>query len=172
MRTPDGRITVKGLLPGQQLVQYPDGKLQVLTTSQIQSSGLATAKTPVQSPNPKAIIKQAIHTSAGTRALVQGSPIVKQAVIGQPQVQSPQVTKPQQVQVQQQAQPQQQQIILKQQSGQPLVQKVNQGGMVLTPGGQVLQQQVLLSTNQVITSNQNGQQVRINNNLFIALIFL
>ncbi|KAJ8928258.1 hypothetical protein NQ314_019209, partial [Rhamnusium bicolor] len=61
MRTPDGRITVKGLLPGQQLVQYPDGKLQVLTTAQLQSSGLTTTKTPISTTTvPKAIIKQAV----------------------------------------------------------------------------------------------------------------
>lgn len=43
MRTPDGRITVKGLLPGQQLVQYPDGKLHVLSSAQLQS-GLTPVK--------------------------------------------------------------------------------------------------------------------------------
>lgn len=38
MRTPDGRLTVKGLMPGQQLVQMPDGKLQVMTTTQLQNA--------------------------------------------------------------------------------------------------------------------------------------
>lgn len=38
MRTPDGRLTVKGLMPGQQLIQTSDGKLQVVTTTQIQQS--------------------------------------------------------------------------------------------------------------------------------------
>lgn len=67
MRTPDGRITVKGLLPGQQLVQYPDGKLHVLTSAQLQTGltpvkGQATPTTAV-----KAAVKQAIQqTSAGS----------------------------------------------------------------------------------------------------------
>ncbi|XP_072386734.1 nucleosome-remodeling factor subunit NURF301 isoform X2 [Diabrotica undecimpunctata] len=161
MRMPDGRISVKGLLPGQQLVQYPDGKLQVLTTSQLQSSGIVTSKpaAPVTT-TPKAIIKQTIQTSAGTRAIVQSSPVVKQAIIGQPQVQTPQAVKSAQPQVSTpQSQPQQ--VIIKQtSSGQPLVQKLAQGNVVLGAGGQVVQQQVLLSTNQVI--NQNGQQVITN----------
>lgn len=36
MRSQDGRLTVKGLLPGQQLIQTSDGKLQVVTTTPIQ----------------------------------------------------------------------------------------------------------------------------------------
>lgn len=53
MRTPDGRITVKGLLPGQQLVQYPDGKLHVLTSAQLQ-----TGLTPVKAPaTPTPVVK-------------------------------------------------------------------------------------------------------------------
>lgn len=56
MRTPDGRITVKGLLPGQQLVQYPDGKLHVLTSAQLQ-----TGLTPVKSqPTPTSTVKTAV----------------------------------------------------------------------------------------------------------------
>nr|CAI5851603.1 unnamed protein product [Callosobruchus analis] len=71
MRTPDGRITVKGLLPGQQLVQYPDGKLQVLTTAQLQQSGLVQAApgtpskavaTPTVTPT-KTIVKQIVQTA-------------------------------------------------------------------------------------------------------------
>ncbi|CAH1170436.1 unnamed protein product [Phaedon cochleariae] len=151
MRTPDGRITVKGLLPGQQLVQYPDGKLQVLTTSQLQSSGLAPTpvKAPVAAPNSaaKAAVKQ---TFVPAKPIVQSSP---KPVVGQPQVQqSP-------LKVQQQ-QPQQQQVLVKQ--GTPLVQKLGQGSVLVGPGGQVLQQQVVLGTNQVITTNQNGQQVITN----------
>ncbi|XP_057659195.1 nucleosome-remodeling factor subunit NURF301 isoform X2 [Diorhabda carinulata] len=165
MRTPDGRITVKGLLPGQQLVQYPDGKLQVLTTSQLQSSGLTPAKAPTQPQTAKAIVKQAIQTSTGTRTLIQTTP-VKQTIIGQQQVQNQQLNKIQQSPVSQQSpqpqiQSQQQQVIVKQPS-QQLVQKVAPGNVVLGAGGQVMQQQVLLSTNQVITSNQNGQQVITN----------
>lgn len=66
MRTPDGRITVKGLLPGQQLVQYPDGKLHVLTSAQLQT-GLTPVKSQVTpSAAVKTAVKQAIqHTPTG-----------------------------------------------------------------------------------------------------------
>lgn len=43
MRTPDGRFTVKGLMPGQQLVQMPDGKLQVLSTTVSSATPTATS---------------------------------------------------------------------------------------------------------------------------------
>ncbi|XP_058794232.1 nucleosome-remodeling factor subunit NURF301 isoform X2 [Phymastichus coffea] len=43
LRGPDGKLQVRGLMPGQQLVQMPDGKLHVLNTSQ----GV-TATTPQQ----------------------------------------------------------------------------------------------------------------------------
>ncbi|CAG9862131.1 unnamed protein product [Phyllotreta striolata] len=151
MRTPDGRITVKGLLPGQQLVQYPDGKLQVLTTSQLQSSGLTTAKAPTTPTTPapavaKAVVKQAVQTTVGTKTVVQGG--------AKPLQINSQAAKP--------AQPQQQIILKQTPTGQQVVQKVTQGNVVLAQSGPVLQQQVLLSTNQVITSNQNGQQVITN----------
>lgn len=56
MRTPDGRITVKGLLPGQQLVQYPDGKLHVLTSAQLQ-----TGLTPIKSQTtPTSVVKTTV----------------------------------------------------------------------------------------------------------------
>ncbi|XP_018571402.1 nucleosome-remodeling factor subunit NURF301 isoform X2 [Anoplophora glabripennis] len=142
MRTPDGRITVKGLLPGQQLVQYPDGKLQVLTTAQLQSSGLTTTKTPITATTPKAIIKQAVNTSAG-KALVQTNQL--KTVVAQPQVQQSPIKT--------------QQVVVKQQ--QPIVQKVTQGNVVVGTAGQVIQQQVVLGSNQVIAS-QGGQQIITN----------
>ncbi|KAG5899121.1 hypothetical protein JTB14_021623 [Gonioctena quinquepunctata] len=155
MRTPDGRITVKGLLPGQQLVQYPDGKLQVLTTAQLQSSGLTTKtqqqQQPVTPSTPKAILKQAIHTSVG-KAIVQASPL--KPVVAQPPVQQSPVKV-------------QQQVLVKQ--GSPVIQKITSqqqqqqsGSVVVTSGAPMLQQQVVLGTNQVITTNQNGQQVITN----------
>lgn len=33
IRGPDGKVSVRGLSPGQQLIQMPDGKLHVLTSS-------------------------------------------------------------------------------------------------------------------------------------------
>lgn len=72
--------------------------------------------------------------------------------VGQPQVQQPLIQQPQISPAKTPQQPTQQQIILKQ--APQLVQK--QPGVVV--GGQVLPQQIVLSTNQIVT-NQNGQQV-------------
>ncbi|XP_026828403.1 nucleosome-remodeling factor subunit NURF301 isoform X1 [Ooceraea biroi] len=41
VRTLDGKLQVRGLLPGQQLIQMPDGKLHVLNVSQAVGSTLA-----------------------------------------------------------------------------------------------------------------------------------
>lgn len=69
MRTPDGRITVKGLLPGQQLVQYPDGKLHVLTSAQLQTGLTPVKNQTATTPTVKTAIKQAIQqTPTGSLA--------------------------------------------------------------------------------------------------------
>lgn len=70
MRTPDGRITVKGLLPGQQLVQYPDGKLHVLSSAQLQS-GLTAVKgqsTPTAAAKPTPVKQTIQQTPTGSVA--------------------------------------------------------------------------------------------------------
>lgn len=87
------------------------------------------------------------------KSIVQTNQIKPQ--VGQPQVQQPVIQQQQMSPAKppQQAQAQQQ-IILKQ--APQLVQK--QPGVVV--GGQVLPQQIVLSTNQIVT-NQNGQQVTI-----------
>ncbi|CAH1971965.1 unnamed protein product [Acanthoscelides obtectus] len=165
MRTPDGRITVKGLLPGQQLVQYPDGKLQVLTTAQLQQSGLVQATaaptaTPTKAvPAPaattptKTIVKQIVQTAAKPTAQ---SPAQTKQPIGQPQV-------VQQSAVKQQLQ--QQQVVIKQQ--QPALHKIGAGNVVVGAGGQMLQQQVVIGGNQVLSTGQPGQivtnQIIVNN---------
>lgn len=41
LRGPDGKLQVRGLMPGQQLVQMPDGKLHVLNTGQAITTSLA-----------------------------------------------------------------------------------------------------------------------------------
>ncbi|XP_067647631.1 nucleosome-remodeling factor subunit NURF301 isoform X2 [Eurosta solidaginis] len=45
IRGPDGKVSVRGLNPGQQLIQMPDGKLHVLTTTTTQSAGSGTQTT-------------------------------------------------------------------------------------------------------------------------------
>lgn len=43
LRGPDGKLQVRGLMPGQQLVQMPDGKLHVLNTGQAIATSPATS---------------------------------------------------------------------------------------------------------------------------------
>ncbi|XP_066157343.1 nucleosome-remodeling factor subunit NURF301 isoform X1 [Euwallacea fornicatus] len=153
MRTPDGRITVKGLMPGQQLVQFPDGKLQVLTSTQVNVTTAVT--TPVASPKPaltstplkqQPVIKPAVTPSAPAGKLTQLKPINSlpqkvqaqpQAVVGQTVLNAKNhLIKPQGAQV---------------------LQKVAQAGS----GHQQVVQQVVVGANQVI-STQGGQQVITN----------
>lgn len=52
LRGPDGKLQVRGLMPGQQLVQMPDGKLHVLNTAQAITTTIAhttgtTSSTPI-----------------------------------------------------------------------------------------------------------------------------
>ncbi|XP_053625011.1 nucleosome-remodeling factor subunit NURF301 [Plodia interpunctella] len=48
IRAPDGKITVRGLLPGQQLIQMPDGKLHVVMAGQQGVTGQLVAASPVK----------------------------------------------------------------------------------------------------------------------------
>ncbi|KAL3268250.1 hypothetical protein HHI36_007374 [Cryptolaemus montrouzieri] len=138
MRTPDGKITVKGLLPGQQLVQFPDGKLQVLSGGVVQQQQVN--KTPAGSPN---VVKQVIKPNVSTP-------------VGKVMVQGNQVKLP----IQQSPVKQAQQVIVKQQIAPAQVtQKVQ--NQVVVSGNQVVQQQVVLSGNQVVGSTV-GQQVMTN----------
>lgn len=43
IRGPDGKVSVRGLNPGQQLIQMPDGKLHVLTSTGSASAGPSTS---------------------------------------------------------------------------------------------------------------------------------
>lgn len=45
IRGPDGKVSVRGLSPGQQLIQMPDGKLHVLTTTTTSSSSSPCSST-------------------------------------------------------------------------------------------------------------------------------
>lgn len=72
MRTPDGRLTVKGLMPGQQLIQTSDGKLQVVTTTQLQQSKTTTQPTPAKT----AAVKNTTSTPGKKRFLCMHNDMV------------------------------------------------------------------------------------------------
>lgn len=80
IRGPDGKVSVRGLNPGQQLIQMSDGKLHVLTTNQ---SGGQT-KTVLKS-NAPTTPKSVVSTSGGGVATT----VIKAAVTPQ---QSPMTT--------------------------------------------------------------------------------
>ncbi|XP_065360570.1 nucleosome-remodeling factor subunit NURF301 isoform X2 [Calliphora vicina] len=87
IRGPDGKVSVRGLSPGQQLIQMPDGKLHVLTTSNSStsasssSSGVQTiigskklpVKTPMAQPNSPVVkqitVKQMSKSSTGVQTV-------------------------------------------------------------------------------------------------------
>ncbi|XP_035437164.2 nucleosome-remodeling factor subunit NURF301 isoform X1 [Spodoptera frugiperda] len=50
IRAPDGKITVRGLLAGQQLIQMPDGKLHVVMAGQQGITGQLVAASPMTKP--------------------------------------------------------------------------------------------------------------------------
>ncbi|XP_069695049.1 nucleosome-remodeling factor subunit NURF301 isoform X3 [Periplaneta americana] len=145
LKGPDGKIQVRGLMPGQQLVQMPDGKLHVLNTAQVAGNRVLAAGTKTSM----------IRTSAaGTSPLQQpasatkaNSTPTKQIAIAAAQLkgtgevpQSP--TKS----------PQQHVMIRQQIAGTQVVQKVAaQPGTVVVSGGQVFAPgQIVVSGNQVV----------------------
>ncbi|XP_070135859.1 nucleosome-remodeling factor subunit NURF301 isoform X3 [Drosophila bipectinata] len=80
IRGPDGKVSVRGLNPGQQLVQMPDGKLHVLTTTPA-----SNANTPGNKVNK--VIKTVSATSspsvtgAPASTSAAGTPVIKQIAV-------------------------------------------------------------------------------------------
>ncbi|XP_059054430.1 nucleosome-remodeling factor subunit NURF301 [Achroia grisella] len=121
IRAPDGKITVRGLLAGQQLIQMPDGKLHVVMAGQQGITGQLVAASPASKSSDnekedktkeaknavedtKATASPRVVTQPTQQIVLQGN---RQLVVQPPQqvvVQQPQqvvVQSPQQVVVQQ-----------------------------------------------------------------------
>lgn len=151
MRTPDGRFTVKGLMPGQQLVQMPDGKLQVLSTTVSSATPTATsssvkptvAATPtltttiaankiVKTPTGKVILQTVGNKLPTNLTTPTKQIIIKQAAVTPttPQTQQKLATS----------------IVV---SGTPMIQQ-----QVVTTSA-IGQQQQQIITNQIVVNNQN-----------------
>ncbi|CAH1403971.1 unnamed protein product [Nezara viridula] len=85
---PDGKLQVKGLMPGQQLVQMPDGKLHVLhTASTPVSNAVSTASTvATTSTSQQAVVKTPINSKVATNKQVVikqvNSPVVQKVNSG------------------------------------------------------------------------------------------
>lgn len=137
MRSADGSLTVKGLLPGQQLVQMPDGKLQVLTTTQIQQA--TTQQSTPKTTTTKTVIKSA-NTPTG-KVVLQGNQV---KTIMQASTQSPAKG----------------QVIVKQQTGN-VVQKIATPNTVVVSGNQVITQQQVIVSGSPVIGTPGSQQVFI-----------
>ncbi|XP_031787989.1 nucleosome-remodeling factor subunit NURF301 isoform X3 [Nasonia vitripennis] len=162
LRGPDGKLQVRGLMPGQQLVQMPDGKLHVLNTAQT-----VAATTPQQQP-------AGTPTTGTATTTAQSVPKIAVNVAKTPATPvAPGKTTPVKIvanQVQQDTTPQQTPVQLQQvvQAGQRLKAAIVSPGAVTSPvaqpqkstfvvanTGQVMQgTQVISTSGQVVTANQ------------------
>ncbi|XP_070141359.1 nucleosome-remodeling factor subunit NURF301 isoform X2 [Drosophila kikkawai] len=80
IRGPDGKVSVRGLNPGQQLVQMPDGKLHVLTTTSA-SSNASTPGNKIKVPI-KAVSTPSSPAATAT-ATTPVTPLIKQIAVKQ-----------------------------------------------------------------------------------------
>ncbi|KAI8124900.1 Nucleosome-remodeling factor subunit NURF301 [Lucilia cuprina] len=78
IRGPDGKVSVRGLSPGQQLIQMPDGKLHVLTTA---TSNSSTSASPGSSGGQTVIASKKLPVKAPMAQ--PNSPLVKQITVKQ-----------------------------------------------------------------------------------------
>ncbi|EDW49898.1 GM14290 [Drosophila sechellia] len=79
IRGPDGKVSVRGLNPGQQLVQMPDGKLHVLTTTTSSNSAGQGNKIKVPIKPASASSSPAISSAQTTTNPV--TPMIKQIAV-------------------------------------------------------------------------------------------
>ncbi|XP_046808257.1 nucleosome-remodeling factor subunit NURF301 isoform X2 [Lucilia cuprina] len=163
IRGPDGKVSVRGLSPGQQLIQMPDGKLHVLTTSTSNSSTSASpgssggqtviaskklpVKAPMAQPNSTLVkqitVKQMSKSSSGVQTVqkIVTTPVRSVSKIGT-------------------------QIVSQNQhvSGSPGVQKIvsNNSTTKVVPNNQSLQQLIVQPGQKLLVGqNSQGQKVII-----------
>ncbi|XP_018361113.1 PREDICTED: nucleosome-remodeling factor subunit NURF301 isoform X2 [Trachymyrmex cornetzi] len=96
LRGPDGKLQVRGLLPGQQLVQMPDGKLHVVnvsqtvgtTVAQSAQTNLTTSTTTSQTKTVTAVSTKVAATES--TSVIKTSPNAKTTTSSPQQAQTPQ----------------------------------------------------------------------------------
>lgn len=147
LRGPDGKIQVRGLMPGQQLIQMPDGKLHVLSTNQVQQNSPLTTVTKTSTSPTKTVIKSGAATSSSKVQVVQGN---TKMVTQSPSKQSPQANNT---------------VLIRQQViKSPVVQKVAPAtpNAVVVSGGQVLSgQQIIVGQNQVVGAPAQVSHIQV-----------
>ncbi|CAL7947538.1 unnamed protein product [Xylocopa violacea] len=155
LRGPDGKLQVRGLMPGQQLVQMPDGKLHVLNTGQAittltQTGGTSTttqAKTTTTTTAAKAATTANAKSSpakAASNATQQAQPVQQSQAQSQQPVQRSSATTVTIATTP--TQPTKNAIVVAN-TGQ-----IVQGAQVISTGGQVI------SGNQIVVTNANLAQ--------------
>ncbi|XP_012142204.1 nucleosome-remodeling factor subunit NURF301 E(bx) isoform X2 [Megachile rotundata] len=148
LRGPDGKLQVRGLMPGQQLVQMPDGKLHVLNTAQAITTSLAQSGGTTTTTQAKAATTATATkvTTTSNAATAKTSP-TKAAT-----------NSTQQVQTSQQSQTQTQQTVQRTTTvpiAAPTTAQPTKNAIVVANAGQIVQgAQVISSGGQVISGNQ------------------
>ncbi|KAK2580560.1 hypothetical protein KPH14_007689 [Odynerus spinipes] len=152
LRGPDGKLQVRGLMPGQQLVQMPDGKLHVLNTAQAITTTIAhTNSTTTSTPTTqtKAVITNTAKVSTSSGATSNKNSPAKVAT-SLSQVSTPQSS---QTQTQQAVQKVGKSSTVTIASVTPT--QSTKSAIVVANTGQIVQgAQVISSSNQVLSGNQ------------------
>ena len=86
VRSTDGKIQVRGLLPGQQLIQMPDGKLQIVTQPVMKANAASpsVASPNVASPGQNKVVMQPNTMPAQIRPQQQQQQLAPQPIMGSP----------------------------------------------------------------------------------------
>ncbi|XP_018403305.1 PREDICTED: nucleosome-remodeling factor subunit NURF301-like isoform X2 [Cyphomyrmex costatus] len=92
LRGPDGKLQVRGLLPGQQLVQMPDGKLHVVNVSQTVGTTIAQTNSTTSTTTSQAKTVTTVSTKVATTESTSAktSPNAKTTASSPQQAQTPQ----------------------------------------------------------------------------------
>ncbi|CAK9823195.1 Nucleosome-remodeling factor subunit NURF301 [Anthophora retusa] len=147
LRGPDGKLQVRGLMPGQQLVQMPDGKLHVLNTGQAITTLSQTGGTSTTTQTKTGTTTTTTKVAATANATTKASPVKT-------------TNAAQQVQTAQQSQTQSQQAVQRATSTTVTIAtatptQATKNAIVVANTGQIVQgAQVISSGGQVISGNQ------------------
>ncbi|XP_058463796.1 nucleosome-remodeling factor subunit NURF301 [Malaya genurostris] len=172
IRGPDGKVSVRGLNPGQQLIQTADGKLHVLSAAP-GSSPAASKQAIAAKVGQKIITKVAAAGNASPASAATTSVTTTSTIQSQPQQQqqSAQATKPQQQTssstvvssptVTQQILNKSPGIVVRNQAGQPIKQIIQKQVVQKVQATSTTPQQSVATPQKIIINNQQGTVQKI-----------
>ncbi|XP_062542948.1 LOW QUALITY PROTEIN: nucleosome-remodeling factor subunit NURF301-like [Armigeres subalbatus] len=150
IRGPDGKVSVRGLNPGQQLIQTADGKLHVLSAAP--GANPASKQTIAAKVGQKIITKVAAGASpVASGSAASSSNVAPSTAAASVTVTPPAITQPQP----QQIQVQQQQVQVQQQQPQQ-----QQAAPVVVSSPAMVTQQVVNKSPSIVVRNQAGQPIK------------